>query len=241
VALTAYTGPCEIHDGNTVIDAKTVNCTLVIDSGNVTIQDSKINGEVDNNGSGSLSIVDAVLNGGDDQSETVLGSNVTIVRSDLSGNQHEIYCGDNCTVEDSWLHDNFNGQAQGWHQNGFLSTGGSNYTLQHNSVYCVGGCTADITFIPNDSISKATVNKNLLVASPDSAYCLYPSSDPPAKPGVVNQMTITDNVFQSGPNGKCATYGPVYGWDSPNNSPGTDGYGNVWSGNMWASGKSISE
>lgn len=241
VNLSAYSGSCNITASNTVIDAKTIDCGLVVTGSNVTIEDSQISGTVQNNGNGHLLIENTTINGGDDQSESVGGSNITILRSNIYGDQHEIYCGDTCTVEDSWLHDNFNGQAAGWHQNGFLSTGGSNYMLEHNSVYCVGGCTADITFIPNDNVSKATVDKNLLVASPDSAYCLYPSSDPPAKPGVFNQMTITNNVFQSGSNGKCATYGPVYGWDTPNDHPGTDGFENVWSGNMWANGKAISE
>ena len=238
-SLTPYSGSCTISASNTVIDAKSFNCGVVVNGSNVTIENSQISGTVQNTGNGSLLIKDTTINGGNDQSQSVGGSNITLVQDNLYGDQHEVYCGSNCTVEDSWLHDNFNGQSLGWHQNGFISTGGSNYTLDHNSVYCVGGCTADITWIPNDNVSRATVNKNLLVASPDSAYCLYPSSDAPAKPGVFSQMVITDNVFQSGANGKCATYGPVYGWDQPNNRPGTDGYGNVWSGNMWANGKAL--
>jgi hypothetical protein len=239
VPLSNYTGSCNISASNTVIDGKNISCGVVVTGSNVTIKNSQISGTVQNNGNGNLLIEDTTINGGNDQSESIGGSNITLLRSNLYGDQHEIYCGSNCTVEDSWLHDNFNGQALGWHQNGFLSTGGSGYTLVHNSVYCVGGCTADITFIPNDNISNATISKNLLVASPNSAYCLYPSSDHPGKPGNVSQMTVTDNVFQSGSDGKCATYGPVYGWDSPTSSPGADGYHNVWSGNKWNDGKAL--
>jgi hypothetical protein len=236
-SLSGFTGSCDISR-NTVITGKTVNCTLSVNSGNLTLSDSMVNGEVFNNGSGSVLIQDSTLNGGSDMSETVLGSNLTILSSNLYGNQHEVYCGGNCTIKDSWLHDNHDFGSSD-HQNGFLSTGGSAYLLQHNSVYCVGGCTGDITFIPNDDVSDATVSRNLLVATPDAAYCLYPSSDHPSKPGVVSQMTVTGNVFQHGPNGKCAFYGPVYGWDDPTASPGTDGYGNVWSGNTWENGQPL--
>jgi hypothetical protein len=233
ISLTAYNGPCTISVANTMIDAKLINCALEIAAPGVTIQDSKINGTVYNNSSGVLVIKDTEIDGGNDNSETVGGNDITILGSNLHGDQHEVYCGDNCVVENSWLHDNFNGESLGWHQNGFLSNGGSNYIVRHNSVYCVGGCTSDIGFIPDDNISNATVDKNLLVATAYASYCLYPSSDHPSKPGVISGMVVTDNVFQRGANGKCAFYGAVYGWDIPSKTPGADGNGNVWSGNMW--------
>lgn len=235
----AYTGPCTISVANTVIDAKLINCPLDVTAPGVTIQDSKIYGQVHNNSSGLLEIKDTEIDGGSDTSETVGGNDITILGSNLYGDQHEFHCGSNCTVENSWLHDNYDfGPSD--HQNGFLSTGGSNFDLEHNSVYCVGGCTADIAFIPNGNISNATVDKNLLVANTEMAFCLYPSSDHPSKPGIVSGMVVTDNVFQRGSNGKCGGYGPVYGWDTPTNTPGTDGYGNVWSGNTWDNGQALS-
>ena len=111
----------------------------------------------------------------------------------------------NCTLENSWLHDNFNGEALGWHQNGFLSNGGSNFVIRHNSVNCVGGCTLDIGFIPDYNVSNAVVHKNLLVATFYGAFCLYPSSDHPAKPGIVSGMVVTDNVFSGGPTANART------------------------------------
>ena len=241
--LTSYTGPCgEIRSENITIDAKIVNCDLdILGGGQATIRDSDVNGSVMNNGSGSLLIEGTAINGGSEHSETVGGDNITILSSDLYGNQHEVYCGFNCTVENSWLHDNFNGASLGWHQNGFLSTGGSGYTLEHDSVSCTGGCTSDVALIPNDNISRATITKNLLVATMDVAYCLYPSSGDAAsgKPGIVNQITVADNVFQRGSGSKCGQYGPVYGWNTPNSNPGTDGYDNVWSGNTWDNGQSL--
>jgi hypothetical protein len=218
---------------NTVIIGRTISCQVIVNSGNLRLEDSSLTGEVYNNGKGSVLIEDSTLNGGSDPTETVLGGNIIIERSNLYGNQHEVYCSDNCTIENSWLHDNHDfGSAD--HQNGFLTTGGSQYDLQHNSVGCAGGCTGDITFLGSDS--DAVVNKNLLVAAPSAAYCLYPWSGDDSSV-VVNQMTITDNVFQRGAQSHCAYYGPVYGWDDSNNNPGTSGYGNVWSGNVWDNGK----
>jgi hypothetical protein len=241
--LTTYTGPCgEIRSENVTIDAKIVNCDLtILGGGQATIRDSEVNGSVLNSGSGSLLIESTVINGGSEHSETVGGDNITILSSNLYGNQHEVYCGSNCTVDNSWLHDNFNGASLGWHQNGFLSTGGVGYTLEHNSVSCVGGCTSDIGLIPNGNISQATITKNLLVATTDAGYCLYPSSGDAAsgKSAIVNQITVVDNVFQRGSNSKCGYFGPVYGWNTPNSSPGTDGYDNVWSGNTWDNGQSL--
>jgi hypothetical protein len=214
-------------------------CQIIVNSGNLTLEDSSVIGEVYNYGSGSVLIKNSTINGGSAHTETVLGSNITIENSNLYGNQHEVYCGDNCTIENSWLHDNYNGESLGWHQNGFISNGGNHYMIRHNSVYCVGGCTADIGFIPDDNNSNATVEKNLLVATPYASYCLYPSSDSPSKPGTVTGMVVTDNVFQRGASGKCAYYGAVYGWDAPNDVRGTSGFHNVWSGNTWNDGEAL--
>jgi hypothetical protein len=236
-ALSVYHGPCNLRR-NTVIARKAVRCALSVRSGNLTLENSVVTGEVYNYGRGSVLIRSTTLNGGSDHTETVLGSNITILNSNLYGNQHEVFCDSNCTVENSWLHNNFNGAALGWHQNGFLSEGGSRYRLQHNSVYCVGGCTADIAFIPNDNISDATVTKNLFVATLDASYCLYPSSNS-GKPGIVQEVTVTDNVFQRGARDRCAWYGPVSNWDRRTNRPNSDGYRNIWSGNRWVGGVPI--
>jgi hypothetical protein len=219
-----------------MISGKMLACQVIVTSGNLTLENSELTGEVYNRGAGSVLIKNSTLNGGSDQTETVLGSNITIKNSNLYGNQHEVYCGDNCTIENSWLHDNYNfGEAD--HENGFLTTDGNNYNLQHNSVDCTGHCTGDITFLGSDSV--AVVNQNLLVAT-DAAYCIYPGSSNSSS-ATINQMTVTNNVFQRGPNGKCATYGPVYAWNEPTSTPGASGYENVWSGNHWSDGIALPE
>jgi hypothetical protein len=228
-----------VRKSDVVISAKEINCPIIILGSDATIKNSHINGTVHTDGSGSVLIEDTTINGGSDHSESVGGANITVMQDNIYGDQHEVHCYSDCTVEDSWLHNNYNGLALGWHENGFFNDGGSNFTLIHNSVYCVGGCTADITFIPDGNVSYATVSKNLLVATKYAGYCLYPSSDPQYKPGIMTHMVITDNVFQRGANGKCGIFGPVYGWDKPTATPDTDGYGNVWSGNVWNNGQAL--
>jgi hypothetical protein len=238
-ALSAYSGPCTIRNSHVVISAKAISCPLVVLEPDVTIEDSSITGTVHTDGAGSVLIEHTTINGGSDHSESVGGANLTVLSDNIYGDQHEVHCYSNCTVENSWLHDNYNGAALGWHENGFFNDGGSGFTIVHNSVYCVGGCTGDITLIPDANVSYATISQNLLVATPYASYCLYPASDPPAKPGIMSHIVVTYNVFQRGANGKCAIYGPVYGWDRPNNTPGTDGYGNVWLGNIWNTGQPL--
>jgi hypothetical protein len=231
-----------VNSPNAVIDGIQDTAGIAVNSGDsLTLKNSSTGLINDSLGAANLTVLNSTLNGGNQWTYSTItgGDHITVKNSNLSGGGHEILCYADCDVENNYLHDNANGQAAGAHQNSFFSGGGSNFTIVHNSVYCVGGCTADIAFIPNDNVNNGLVNKNLLVTTLWAAYCLYPSSDPPGKPGIVSQMTITNNVFQHGSNGKCATYGPVAGWDTPNNNPGTDGYGNVWSGNTWDDGSAL--
>jgi hypothetical protein len=233
-ALAPYSGPCDIRANNVVIEAKIVNCGgMLVYGSNLTIRKSKVFGFVKtNSGSASMLIEDSEIDGQDDHSEALGIDNVTVIRSNIHGDQHSVHCGDGCTIRDSWLHDQHDGAAEGWHQNAFITNGGSNHLLRHNSLNCRGGCTADLALIPDDDISGVTVDRNLLVASPDSAYCVYGGGNSGNKPGRSDHVVYTDNVFQRGPNGKCATYGPVTYFDPA-------AAGNRWVGNEWADGTSI--
>lgn len=211
-----------------VIDGVVEGGSIYVPSGkSLTLKNSQV-GYINDQGI-SLVVQNSILNGGDQLTFPTIdgGSGITVENSNLSGGEHEILCYNRCIVRNSWLHDNANGAAAGAHQNGFLADGGVGFELRHNSVFCVGGCTADISFLSINS--NAIVANNLLVASPDSSFCVYPGPDNPSQSGI-NNIVWKDNVFQRGANGKCATYGPVYGWYP------ADGTGNVWSGNMWASG-----
>ena len=57
-------------------------------------------------------------------------------------------------------------------------------------------------------------------------------SKPRTMPGAASGIAYTGNVFQRGPTGKCATYGPVTYFD-------TTAAGNRWSGNLWGDGAAV--
>ncbi len=227
-------GYISVISSNAVIDGVSTNGGIYVPAGDsLTVKDSAT-GLINDEGA-SLDVEHSTIYGGTDLSFSSIngGSNIAVKYSNLSGGQHEVLCYSNCDIENNWLHDNTDGSAQGDHQNGFLSTGGSNFTILHNSVYCVGGCTADIAVLNQGGSNDATVSNNLLVASPMAAYCVYPGPDSDPASYASNSMVWTNNVFQKGTSGKCATYGPVYGWFPE------IGTGDVWSGNIWDDGTPV--
>jgi len=203
---------------------------MLIYGHNFTIKNSLVHAEVfTNSPTASMTIVDSEIDGGSDAAQATGTDNVTILRANIHGNQHTIHCSDNCNVQDSWMHDQYDGSAQGWHENGFLTNGGSNNVLKHNSVGCVGGCTGDISLIPDGNIDHVTIDNNLLLASPASSYCLYGGHSDGSKPGTNAYIVVKNNVFQRGANHKCGFYGPVTSFQS-------NGTGNQWLGNIWDDG-----
>jgi hypothetical protein len=176
-----------------------------------------------------MRIEDSEVDGGSAYSQSVGTGNVTVLRSNIYGSQHSVHCDSNCHVEDSWLHGQHDGSAQDWHQNGFLTNGGSNHVLRHNTIHCVGGCTADVALIPDGNIDDVLVENNLMVASPASSYCIYGGAPAASKPGRGTNIVFKDNVVQRGANRKCGTYGPVTYFDSA-------ATGNQWINNRWDDG-----
>jgi Domain of unknown function (DUF4082) len=231
-ALTNYSGTCTIRQDNTVIDGKNINCDGIANyARNVVIRNSVVRSTILNQtDAASLTVENSTIDGGDAYMGTLMGPNITVLGSNISGGEHVVHCSSNCRVENSWLHDPFDGSKLGWHQNGFLSNGGSNFTITHSSVSCRGGCTAAISLLNDGSLANAQVSRNLLVASPDASFCAYPFGSVSKNGGRTN-LVWTDNVFQKGNNGKCATYGPVYEFNSSS--------GNRWSGNRWVDGTPI--
>jgi hypothetical protein len=178
----------------------------------------------------------------------VTGSNFTIVRTEIVGSNRAAYCEapGPCLIQDSYFHG-----TNLWPDASNLAHASSvreeqNLTLRHNSLHCsyTGpfvngdiGCSADLTGYPDfTAIKNNTVDANLFVASPGSAFCMYGgatagkpySSDPT---NATNQK-FTNNVFQRGGNSKCSSYGPVTSFDKTRT-------GNIWSGNIWDDGTTV--
>lgn len=244
--LSTYTGPCTITAAGTVIDAKTINCDLSIQAANVTIKNSKVNGlvtlDTDLAGSSawSMTVQDTEVDAGVQQRAAISTGNMTVIRANLHGGITSAQCEETsvfCTIQDSWLHGQQIPDTAPWHLGGFLSDGGGNMTLKHNTVVCdhavnsVGeGCTGDLNFIPNfAAISGALVQHNLLGSNIGSSYCTYGGEKPSSPTPHSDHIVYKDNIFQRGSNNNCAAYGPVTNFDI--NQPG-----NEWTNNTWADG-----
>lgn len=237
--LTAYAGPCSIFS-NTVIENKTVNCSLqMYGSSTLTIRNSVINGFIDNtNQAGALLIEDSEVRAGAWVGGGLWGSKITAKRVEITGGQHSVHCEAVCNISDSWLHDQYNPDGGSTHNNAFLSNGGANMTVTHNTLHCTailnatgGGCTADLTLLGDfDTISYVTVDANLFMANNSSiSYCAYGGYSPAKPYPNAHHVVFRNNIFQRGANSKCGVYGAITSFQA-------SATGNVWTNNRWADG-----
>jgi hypothetical protein len=236
--LSEYGGPCTIIEQAAVIDSERINCAhLVIKAPDVKITRSIVLGWIDVDGSGAtLTIEDSEVDAGSAHAPAVGFQGVTARRSNLHGGQHGALCGTNCLIEDSWLHGQALPDGESWHLNGYLSNGGSNVVLRHNTVACDqkpnaagGGCSADASIFGDFSAnSNYLFDSNLFIANPSGlGYCLYAGFDPGKPFGAsATEIEIVNNIFERGANDKCGTYGAVTSFDA-------NGQGNVWKNNIW--------
>jgi hypothetical protein len=256
--LTAYTGSCTITVNGTVIDAKTINCDLVIHAANVTITRSKINGlvaldtDLADADKWSVMMTDSEIDVGVRQIGAVCCGNLTLLRVNAHGGGTSVQCEEKslyCKVSDSWLHGQQLPDDVYWHLGGFLSDGtrgaGCSGTwcieLVHNTVVCDHpvnnvdeGCTGDINLIPNFApVSKVRVYNNFLGANLGSAYCTFGGEKATSDYPHADHVTYESNVFERGGNNLCAAYGPVTDFN-------VGGVGNRWTGNTWTDGAVVS-
>jgi hypothetical protein len=248
-SLSSYTGPCTITAANTVIDAKTISCDLDVRAANVTIKRSRITGIVlvDTDAAGSsawsLTLADSTVSVGLRQIAAVSYGNMTVLRSDISGGVTSVQCGEhaiNCTVQDSYLHGQLIPADANWHLGGFLSNGGHNIRLRHNTIICdapannIGeGCSGDLNLFGDFAqIADVVADSNFLGASVGMAMCLNGGDSSSKAYPHATGVVVTNNIFARGTNGKCGDYGPVAGFN-------VSGPGNVWSNNNWDKGGAV--
>jgi hypothetical protein len=243
-SLSRYTGPCEIRSSVTLdgVDASACSAILVRAS-NVVIRNSLLpRVDATNGGSASVTITDSTVRAGSWSDGAVWGYNITATRLDVTGGQHSFHCASNCTVTDSWLHDQYNPAGGSYHNNAFITNGGSSMVVRHNTLHCTallnstnGGCTADVSLFGDfDPVTRVTIDGNLLKANNSSiSYCAYGGYQPTKAYAVSNYIVFTNNVFERGTNRKCGVYGPVTSFQS-------SATGNQWSNNKWDDGAVLS-
>ncbi|GIM65678.1 hypothetical protein Pve01_86470 [Planomonospora venezuelensis] len=241
--LTPYTGPCTITSARTLSAVDATSCgALVINTTGVIIEKSLVPRvqSIYGDGNSSVTITDSDVRAGATSTGGLWGYNITARRVDVTGGQHSFQCNNNCEVTDSWLHDQYNPNGGSYHNNAFISNGGSNMLVRGNTLHCTavlnstdGGCTADVSLFGDfDPIDNVTIDNNFLRANNSSiSYCAY-GGDSDSKPYTGTNVRFTNNVFERGPNRKCGVYGPVTSFDR-------NAAGNVWSGNVWDSGEAV--
>lgn len=241
--LTKYTGSCAFEKAGVVVQNKIIDCDRVaILAPDITIRSSQINGwiDVEPGNNAHLTLVESEVDAGKSQTPAVGFQNVKVRRSDIRGGQTSVQCASDCDIEDSLLHDQMKPVGP-QHLGGYLSNGGSNVVLRHNTVECTpennaegGACTGSVQIFGDfGPLINFRFEDNLIKATP-GGYCANFGYNPDTKKFGRNptRIVVINNVFQRGPNGKCGVWGPMTGFNS-------GGKGNVFAGNTWDDGSPL--
>lgn len=242
--LEPYAGPCTLVETVVLsgVDATGVCPAIVVQAPGVRIEDSRVP-RVESTATQvdptfSVEVVDSEVVAGAWIGGAVWGSNLTVRRVEVTGGQHSVHCGTNCVVEDSWLHEQNNPEGEAAHNNGFITNGGTDMVVRHNTLHCTpmlnatgGGCTADLSLFGDfEPVADVLVEDNLFKANGDSiSFCAY-GGDAPGKPfPEATDIVFRGNVFERGTNDMCGVYGPVTSFNAAS-------AGNVWEDNTWDDG-----
>ena len=188
--LSPYTGPGTISRPKTVVTGKTIGCIRVTAPG-VVIRNSKIScgGQIavriddgDFTGTPLLiedSEIDCRNTGG---AHAIAEANVTARRVDISACENGFDVNQNVTVEDSYIHDLYNGaeahtdgiQFASRIVDGQVVQGVLNVTIRHNTIYGMGpdgsfGTSAIISNHGGDT--NVLIQNNLLAGGASTLYC----------------------------------------------------------------------
>ena len=242
VTLTPYTGPCTITSANTVIDAQTIDCDLSIQAANVTISRSKINGSVatDESSTGfSFTITDSEVDAGDRVATGVGAVSFTVIRIHVRGGNRSIHCWRDCEIRDSYVHGQMTDETGVAHESGIRM--GQNATIRHNTILCDApdvppdaGCSADLTGYGDfGPVQNNVIDDNLFKATTGGTCAYGGSSQGKPYSNDANHIQFTNNVFERGPGGKCGYWFAITDFD-----PSLPG--NVWTGNTWDDGSTLS-
>ncbi len=244
VSLSPYSGPCVITVPGTVIDAKDISCSKVeVRADDVRISRSRVRasgdlGVVFRSGSGlviSDSEVTAVNPGGVGIAIASWGGRgMRVERSYVHGTVRGIQPGEGTSVSGSYVDDLVN--ASGAHATAVGVNGGTrNVTIRGNTLGCnASHCSAalsaypETTWGPNDNW---LIDGNLLNGG---GYCTHLGYTPSAGEQPNTNFRVTNNVFGNKYYPRCGQYGPVASWTPP-----PTGVGNLWSGNVDASGNAV--
>ncbi|MBK6849443.1 MAG: hypothetical protein IPG96_18600 [Proteobacteria bacterium] len=141
--LTPYTGPKVITIATTVIDSKVITGGLEIRAANVLVKNCKISGV----GSGedviaiatestgaSVTIQDSEIDAGSGPYTGIGDINWTALRVNIYNGHRGVHCYDNCTLQDSYLHDQWAATDGTTHES--AARMGQRSRFIHNTLWC---------------------------------------------------------------------------------------------------------
>jgi hypothetical protein len=244
-SLGTYTGGCTIYTSQT-IDAKDIKTACddgfgIASTAVVTITNSRLP-NTDVAETASLTVSDSKFDAGDQLNFAGLGVyNFTATRIEVIGGQHSTQCAANCTITDSFLHDQRNPMPLTPHNNPFISNGGHDMILTHNTLWCEpvvnandGGCSSDLSLFGDfEIIDDVLVQRNLMVSNGDNIpYCTYGGSAIGKPFPAGTNIRYIDNIFQKGTTGTCGVYGAATSFNGTYT-------GNVWTNNKYDDGTTV--
>ena len=220
--LTPYTGPSTISVLNTVIDGKTMGCIrvtapgVVIRNSHISCTDQTVVGAFDGSFSGEpLLLEDVEIDCQNGPGTGVGDAFVTIRRADVHGCENGFDLNQGVTIEDSYMHDLWNGA--GAHADGIQFAGGhwengthvgsaANLTIRHNTIYSVGydGSLTNASIMSNPTGDRnILIENNLMAGGSYTLYCDYE--------GTATNYRVINNRFSRAFSRVVGSYGPSEG------------------------------
>ena len=207
--LTVVNGDMKIATDDAVVEGKEIHGCVTVAAKNVTIRKTKIVGacyymaEV-TSGDATLDQVEINCT----QAGTgIANSNLSVHHANIHGCENGLDVGSDVTVEDSWIHDVYNGGTA--HGDGIQTDdNGTGVLFKHNTIVNPGGTSAIIT--ARNGTVGTRIENNLLDGGAYTVYCPYNSA---------TNFQLANNRFGVG-----YTYGPMTACDKAY----VTATGNVW-------------
>ncbi|QFY05747.1 hypothetical protein GBF35_02820 [Nonomuraea phyllanthi] len=231
-------GSLRVTKDGQVIDGLDVTGYITVEADDVTIRNTRVRGTkgwwgiLQREGRTGLTVEDSEIFGNGKQRTQFgilnQGNLITVRRVDIHTISNGIHTNQGL-VEDSYVHDPkyFDGD----HTDMIMSTGpparGTELIIRHNTAINTLDQTGAIALFQDFGVTRdVTVQGNLLAGG---GWTLYAGAG--AK-GVSSNVKVIDNVFSRRVWPKGGAAGPVSYWDH-------EGPGNLWRGNTWEGGGTI--
>jgi len=201
---TALNGDLDINTPDTVIDGKDIRGCVGVNASGVTIRRSKISCGfgygIYNHTATGLVIEDSEIDCQDKGGTAVGDTNITVRRVNIHGCENGFDVDGNFTVQDSYIHDLFQG-AEAHTDGAQITNVGHDIVFTHNTIYSgIGGTSAIISPAASSGVRNVLIRNNLMAGGAYTLYC--------AQNGGALNYRVIDNRFRTIFYPKVGEYGP---------------------------------